>query len=45
MGGKVVNERTKQFGIDIGLFLLVALVFVATYNDVLHLIRQWTHVQ
>jgi regulator of sigma E protease len=41
--GKAVNERAKQFGIDIGLFLLMALVFVATYNDVLRLFRQWTH--
>jgi regulator of sigma E protease len=40
MRGKAMNERAKQFGIDIGLFLLAALMFVATYNDMLHLIRQ-----
>jgi hypothetical protein len=38
-------QRAKQFGIDIGLFLLGALMFVATYNDVLHLIRQWNHLE
>ena len=45
MGGKVLNDKAKQFGIDTGAFLLAGLMFVATYNDVLHLIRQWTHVQ
>jgi len=45
MRGKVLSERAKQFGIDIGVFLLAALMFVATYNDVLHLIRQWAHVE
>jgi regulator of sigma E protease len=43
--GKVLNERAQQFGIDIGAFLLAALMFVATYNDVLHLVRQWTHLE
>jgi regulator of sigma E protease len=32
MRGKALNERAKQFGIDIGLFLLGALMIVATYN-------------
>jgi regulator of sigma E protease len=45
MHGKAMNERAKQFGIDIGVFLLAALMFVATYNDVLHLIRQWTRME
>jgi regulator of sigma E protease len=45
MQGKAMNERAKHFGIDIGVFLLAALMFVATYNDVLHLIRQWTHLE
>ena len=39
MHGKAVNERAKQFGIDIGLFLLVAFMCFVTYNDVIHLIR------
>jgi regulator of sigma E protease len=45
MRGRVLNERAKQFGIDIGAFLLAALMFVVTYNDVLHVIRQWTHLE
>lgn len=42
--GKAMNERAQQFGVDVGLLLLMALVFVATYNDVLHLFRQWTQL-
>jgi regulator of sigma E protease len=45
MLGRAMNERAKQFGIDIGLFLLGGLMFIATYNDVLHLVRQWTQVE
>jgi regulator of sigma E protease len=37
--GKAVNEKVQQFGINVGIALLTALMFFATYNDILHLIR------
>jgi regulator of sigma E protease len=43
MRGKAMNERAQQFGIDVGVFLLVSLMFFATYNDILRLTRQLMH--
>jgi regulator of sigma E protease len=41
--GKALNERVQRFGFKIGFAFVTCLLFVATYNDVLHLSRQWTH--
>jgi hypothetical protein len=33
------------FRIDISVFLLAALMLVATYNDAIHLLRQWARLE
>lgn len=43
--GQAMNERAKRLGMDVGVFLLTALMFAATYNDVLHLVQQWAHLK
>jgi regulator of sigma E protease len=43
MRGKAMNERVQQFGMDLGFFLLMSLMVLATYNDTVQLIRKWTH--
>jgi regulator of sigma E protease len=43
--GKAINQRAQQFGFDIGLTLLTSLMFFATYNDILRLVRHWMHVE
>jgi regulator of sigma E protease len=43
--GKAMNKRAQQFGFDIGFALLTSLMFFATYNDILRLVRHWMHGQ
>jgi len=41
--GKALNERVQRFGCKVGVAFVTSLLFLATYNDVLRLTRQWTH--
>jgi regulator of sigma E protease len=41
--GKALNERVQRFGCKVGFVFVTSLLFLATYNDVLRLTRQWTH--
>jgi regulator of sigma E protease len=41
--GKALNERVQRFGCKVGVVFVTSLLFLATYNDVLRLTRQWTH--
>ncbi|MBO0734597.1 MAG: RIP metalloprotease RseP, partial [Methylocapsa sp.] len=41
--GKAMNEKVQQFGMNVGIVLLAALMCFATYNDVLQLLGHWMH--
>jgi regulator of sigma E protease len=43
MRKKAMNAKMQQFGFNIGFTLVATLMFVATYNDILRLTRQWMH--
>lgn len=36
-----INEKAKEYVFKFGFALLVALMFFATYNDIIHLIKRW----
>lgn len=36
-----INEKAKEWVFKFGLALLIALMFFATYNDIIHLIKRW----
>jgi regulator of sigma E protease len=40
--GKPLSERAQEVGFRIGLAIVVMLMVFATYNDILHLLTQWT---
>ena len=40
--GKPLSERAQEMGFRIGLAMVVMLMIFATYNDILHLVAQWT---
>jgi regulator of sigma E protease len=40
---KPMNARAQQIGFKVGFALVTSLVAFATYNDILHLTRQWMH--
>jgi regulator of sigma E protease len=41
--GKPLNARAQQIGFKVGFALVTSLIAFATYNDILHLTRQWMH--
>ncbi|MBR4106429.1 MAG: RIP metalloprotease RseP [Alphaproteobacteria bacterium] len=36
-----INEKAKEWVFKFGFALLIALMFFATYNDIIHLIKRW----
>lgn len=36
-----INEKAKEYVFKFGFALLIALMFFATYNDIIHLIKRW----
>ena len=40
--GKPLSERAQEMGFRIGLAMVVMLMIFATYNDIVHLVAQWT---
>jgi regulator of sigma E protease len=42
--GKALTRKAQEFGFKIGLAFVVALMLVATYNDIARLTRQWLNL-
>jgi regulator of sigma E protease len=40
--GKPLSERAQEMGFRIGFAMVVMLMIFATYNDIIHLVTQWT---
>ena len=40
--GKPLSERAQEMGFRIGLAIVVMLMIFVTYNDILHVVGQWT---
>jgi regulator of sigma E protease len=41
--GRAMNEKAQQFGINVGIVLIMSLMCFAAYNDILHLAQRSLH--